>query len=107
MRGTRFWSAGAAAVVGTAVILGACSSGANPGSKAPAAKAEPLPDAVEEAQTPRLVRADRPEQKKTEHDKSDAFDPTKAPKSSTALETQPEKGEVRGFDFSRDPLNAK
>jgi cytochrome c peroxidase len=64
-------------------------------------------DAVAEAQTPRDVPADRPEQKRTEHDRSDLFDPKNAPRSSRALEDQPEQGEIRGFDFRRDPLNAK
>ena len=64
-------------------------------------------DAVQDAQTPRQVQQTRPEQQKTEHDRSDAFSPAKAPRSSTALETQPQKGEVQGFDFARDPLDAK
>src|SRR5688500_5561290 len=64
-------------------------------------------DAIQEAQTPRQVQATRPEQQKTEHDRSDAFTAAKAPRSSSALETQPQKGEVQGFDFVRDPLDAK
>jgi cytochrome c peroxidase len=64
-------------------------------------------DAVQDAQTPRDVPATRPEQQKSEHDRSDAFNPAKAPRSSTALESQPQKGEVQGFDFARDPLDAK
>jgi cytochrome c peroxidase len=64
-------------------------------------------DAVQDAQTPRQVPVTRPEQQKTEHDRSDAFNPAKAPRSSTALESQPQKGEVQGFDFARDPLDAK
>src|SRR4051812_17065971 len=69
--------------------------------------AQPAPDAVAEAQTPRNVPANRPEQQKTEHDRSDVFGSSKAPRSSTALESQPQKGEVQGFDFYRDPLDAK
>jgi cytochrome c peroxidase len=68
---------------------------------------KPLPDAVQEAQTPRSVAQKRPEQTKTEHDRSDIFAPSKAPDASTALKQQPEEGEIRGFDFYRDPLNAK
>jgi cytochrome c peroxidase len=64
-------------------------------------------DAVQDAQTPRQVQPTRPEQQKTEHDRSDAFGSGKSPRSSSALETQPQKGEVRGFDFYRDPLDAK
>ena len=67
----------------------------------------PPPDAIAEAQTPRKVAAKRPEQKKTEHDRSGIFAAPKAPESSPALEDQPEKGQITGFDFARDPLNAK
>src|SRR5215213_10884710 len=68
--------------------------------------ARPLPDAVQEAQTPRQAAPKRPEQKQTEHDLSDLFAAPKAPHSSRELPKQPEKGEVNGFDFFRDPLNA-
>jgi len=64
-------------------------------------------DAVVDAQTSRAVAAERPEQKKTAHDTSDAFAATKAKPSSPALKDQPEEGEIRGFDFYRDPLNSK
>jgi len=72
-----------------------------------AARDPAVRDAVQDAQTPRDVPANRPEQQKTEHDRSDAFNPAKAPRSSTALESQPQKGEIQGFDFARDPLDAK
>src|SRR3954470_5791123 len=65
------------------------------------------PDAIAEAQTPRKVAVKRPEQKETEHDRSEIFTAPKAPESSRALEGQPEKGQITGFDFYRDPLNAK
>src|SRR4051794_5896840 len=65
------------------------------------------PDAIAEAQTPRKVAVKRPEQKKAEHDRSGIFIAPKAPGSSRALEGQPEKGQITGFDFYRDPLNAK
>jgi cytochrome c peroxidase len=64
-------------------------------------------DAVEEAQSPRDVPNERPEQKLSDHDKSDIFKPTEAVPSSPAFKDQPEEGEIRGFDFVRDPLNAK
>src|SRR5688500_8455353 len=110
MRHTRLWTAAAVGVVVTAVGCALARGRDKPDAKAPpprAAAREPLPDAVEDVQTPREVEVRRPEQKKTEHDQSDAFDPAKAPKSSPVLDTQPEKGELRGFDFARDPLNAK
>lgn len=69
-------------------------------------KGKPLPDAVEEAQTPRKVAVERPEQKKTEHDRSDIFDATKARPSSPAFKQQPDEGKFKGFDFYRDPLNS-
>ncbi len=67
----------------------------------------PPHDAVADAQTPRAVPADRPEQKKDEHDRSNRFDAANAAPSSPALEDQPEEGKLKGFDFARDPLDAK
>jgi len=63
-------------------------------------------DAVADAQTPRTVRNERPEQKKTEHDQSDLFNVRKAPSSSPVFKGQPKEGKVSGFDFYRDPLGA-
>ncbi|HYF36889.1 MAG TPA: hypothetical protein VD994_16450, partial [Prosthecobacter sp.] len=65
------------------------------------------PDAIQEAQTPREVPKNRPEQKLSTHDASDVFLPSHAPSSSPALKEQPEEGKINGFDFARDPLNAK
>jgi len=62
---------------------------------------------VADVQTPRDVPRDRPEQQITDHDKSGIFAASAAPKSSTALDSQPDQGEMKGFDFSRDPLGAK
>ncbi|HKX26284.1 MAG TPA: cytochrome B6, partial [Blastocatellia bacterium] len=64
-------------------------------------------DAVVDAQTPRQPRATRPEQRKTEHDRSDIFKAGSAPPSNPAINSQPEQGKINGFDFYRDPLNAK
>ena len=64
-------------------------------------------DAVMEAQTSKVVPITRPEQKKNEHDLKDIFIPTKAEPSSTAFKEQPEEGKMEGFEFYRDPLNAK
>jgi cytochrome c peroxidase len=64
------------------------------------------PDPVEEAQTQRQAPDQRPEQRKTERDRPERFVPERAPHSSPALESQPEKGEADGFDFARDPFNA-
>lgn len=65
------------------------------------------PDAVQNAQTPQPVPIVRPEQRKTPHDLSDIFSALQAPFAMPGLETQPDKGQVLGFDFYRDPLNAK
>ncbi|HEV7867271.1 MAG TPA: cytochrome B6 [Chthoniobacteraceae bacterium] len=65
------------------------------------------PDPILEAQTPRKVDAKRPEQTLSAHDKSDVFKSDAAPMSSEVLKTQPDEGMVKGFDFFRDPLNAK
>src|SRR5262245_2554788 len=70
-------------------------------------KRKPPPDAVADAQTPREVPADRPEQKKNDHDNSDVFAATNASPSSTAFDSQPDKGKFLGFDFRRDPLDSK
>src|SRR5687767_14472940 len=74
-------------------------------AQAPARRAPA--DAVQDAQTTRAVERTRPEQQLTEHDKSGLFDPLTAPDSSPVLKTQPEEGKIKGFDFARDPLNAK
>jgi cytochrome c peroxidase len=65
------------------------------------------PDAVQEAQSPRTAPAERPEQQKSEHDRSNIFLPTQAMPSSQGLKAQPDQGKGLGFDFFRDPLNAK
>jgi cytochrome c peroxidase len=90
------------AAVGTAYAVLAVAGG--PG---PAGQPRPGADAVEQAQTTRTVPATRPEQQKTPHDASNIFDPSNAPPSSPAFQGQPDQGEVRGFDFSRDPFGAK
>jgi len=64
-------------------------------------------DAALDAQTPRQVPITRPEQRKNDHDQWDIFDATKAEPSSTAFAGQPDQGKVLGFEFYRDPLNAK
>ncbi len=69
--------------------------------------AQPPGDAVNEAQAPRAVAATRPEQKKSAHDTSPQFDAANAQPSSTALAKQPDQGKALGFDFYRDPLDAK
>ena len=66
----------------------------------------PSSDATQQAQTPREVPATRPEQRKTDHDRSDIFSGGKTPPSSPVLEQQRDKGRVTGFDFSRDPFGA-
>ncbi len=74
--------------------------------KNPTSKSTAPPDTIAEAQTPKEVPVERPEQKKTAHDLSDIFAPSKAPPSSEALIDQPEQGGMTGFDFYRDPLGA-
>ncbi|ACH37841.1 cytochrome c catalase [Citrifermentans bemidjiense Bem] len=64
-------------------------------------------DAVQDAQTPREVARTRPEQQKGQHDNSDLFMATKAEPASTAFKNQPDEGKILGFDFYRDPLDAK
>ncbi len=63
-------------------------------------------DAIAEAQQPQEAPKLRPEQKKTAHDRSGIFAAAKARPSSSAFDDQPKKGQISGFDFYRDPLNA-
>jgi cytochrome c peroxidase len=63
-------------------------------------------DAIAEAQTPKEVPVERPEQKKSAHDLSDIFTQKKAKPSSEALVNQPEGGGMYGFDAYRDFLGA-
>lgn len=81
---------------------------ATPGqADAPASRATLPPDAVQEAQIARSVARVRPEQQLTKHDTSDIFSAANSPPMSRVFETQPEQGKILGFDFYRDPLNAK
>lgn len=63
-------------------------------------------DAVMEAQTPTPVPSNRPEQRQTEHDFSSMFSALNAMPSSPVFESQPDHGDILGFDFYRDPLNS-
>ncbi|MCE9606570.1 MAG: cytochrome B6 [Planctomycetia bacterium] len=62
---------------------------------------------MQNAQTPAAVEVKRIEQQPTEQDRSDKFSAANAPASSDVLNAQPEQGQIKGFDFVRDPLNAK
>ena len=64
-------------------------------------------DAAMEAQTPREVPITRPEQRKNDHDGWKIYSATQAEPSSTAFTGQPDQGKILGFDFYRDPLDAK
>src|SRR2546423_4408988 len=66
----------------------------------------PPHDAVAQAQEPTPVPGTRPEQKKTDHDRSNIFNATDAKPSSPVFKDQPKQGKVSGFDFYRDPLNS-
>ena len=85
------------------MVLGSCAVAF---AQAPADSSKRASDAVADAQTPKTVRSDRPEQKKTDHDRSDIFYAPKASSSSPVLKGQPKEGKVSGFDFFRDPLSA-
>lgn len=91
-----------AAALGIAAAQPRGNSRQQPPRQTPAAQ----PDAVAEVQTPRPVEAVRPEQQKTDHDRSDVFSASKAQPSSAAFANQPEAGKALGFDFYRDPLNS-
>ena len=78
------------------VLLMHSAAGENPNAQPP----QRPRDAIAEAQTPRDAPAERPEQQKTAHDRSDIFTPSKATSSSEALSDQPEQGGMTGFDFA-------
>jgi len=63
-------------------------------------------DAIESAQKPSPVSANRPETEKTNHDTSTVFVAANAEPSSPVFMSQPKAGRVSGFDFYRDPLNS-
>jgi cytochrome c peroxidase len=67
----------------------------------------PIADAVQQAQTQAGVEVKRPEQKKTDRDNPARFASTNAMPISSRLNEQPEQGKINGFEFYRDPLNAK
>jgi cytochrome c peroxidase len=89
-------------VAGGLVVLVNSAGGKDPDAQPPGRPR----DAVADAQTPKDVPAERPEQRKTAHDRSDVFAPSRAAPSSEALSDQPEHGGMTGFDFYRDPLGA-
>ena len=89
-------------LAGGLVLLVHSAAGENPSAES---RQNPR-DAIVEAQTPKEVPVERPEQQKTPHDLSDIFTPSKAEPSSDALVDQPEHGGMTGFDFYRDPLGA-
>jgi len=88
-------------------ILLLASSAAIAVAQPPAAPAPAPRDAVAEAVTPQGVPAVRPEQARTEADAPERFAAPNAQPASRAFADQPQKGQVTGFDFYRDPLDAK
>ena len=93
-------------LTGFGTVMNSALSQSSQNENVPAAGA-PSGDAVQNAQTVREVPPTRPEQKKNEHDRSNVFDAQNALPASPAFNNQPDKGKVLGFDFFRDPLNAK
>lgn len=63
-------------------------------------------DAVVDAQSTQSVPIERPEQKKTAHDLSDIFSPSKALPTTSALGSQAGHGQFLGFDLYKDPVGA-
>lgn len=97
-----------AGILGLGALALAVAASAAAGPQEPQ-QPDPTPapyDAVAAAQEQNEVPAERPERKKTEHDRSDVFDATKAKPVSPALKQQPKEGKISGFDFYRDPLNS-
>jgi cytochrome c peroxidase len=88
-----------------AVLAFACARAAQ--DRTTSRTSAPSFDAVADAQTPRAAPATRPEQQPSDHDKSNIFSADAAKPSSTVFKDQPDEGKVKGFDFYRDPLDAK
>jgi cytochrome c peroxidase len=63
-------------------------------------------DVVADAQTPRSVPTERPEQQKSAHDRSDIFAPSQALPTTQALSSQTDQGRFNGFDLYKDPVGA-
>lgn len=63
-------------------------------------------DVVADAQTSQPVTLSRPEQQKTDHDRSAIFLAANAQPASPVFRNQPTEGRNSGFDFYRDPLNS-
>src|SRR5690242_13766618 len=70
------------------------------------AQQPPQRDAVQEAQRVASVPATRPEQRKSDHDRSTVFEAPNAKPNSPVTNDQLKQGKITGFDFYRDPLNA-
>ena len=89
------------------IILLAGSGSYGQNAKRPSQGTSVPPDAIAEAQTSRRGQDTRPEHHQTAHDRSEVFTAPNALPSSPEFAQQPEKGQIQGFDFYRDPLNAK
>ncbi len=107
MKAQRLWAAAVGALVlGAGFGLGVLFGMGGDRTGTPQKKG-PKPDTAAEYVQQKEVPATRPEQKLSKHDRSDVFNPDKAMASSPELKAQPEKGEMPGFDFARDPLGAE
>src|SRR2546421_8054469 len=65
------------------------------------------PDAVQDAQIPRTVPVERPEQQKSPHDRSPLFLAPQAVPASNALAGPPEEGQGPGLYLFPDPPQAQ
>jgi cytochrome c peroxidase len=108
MRARNYWfTVSASIAIFVALLIAACGQRVSAQRAADSPPAAPQPtDAAQDAQTPRQVPASRPEQHKSEHDRSGMFAASSAPPASTQFKNQPDEGQIKGFDFYRDPLNA-
>ncbi len=96
----------AGSVLGGLLLVVAQERPANPPAPQQSQAPQRLPDAVQDAQTPRPAAVTRPEQHLSAHDQSDVFKSQNAASINDALKDQPKGGEITGFDFYRDPLNS-
>jgi cytochrome c peroxidase len=95
-----------AALVAVGVLLVSILLTARSDEPARGRQKDKVRDSAAEAVTAQPVPAERPEQKQTEHDKSEKFDWKKPAPLTPILKQQPNEGRIAGFEFSRDPLGA-
>ncbi|MBX9655931.1 cytochrome B6 [bacterium] len=93
-------------IVFSTLLIGVVSVGAYDEDKGNTSKNGALRDAASDAQSVQKVPMERTEQKISEHDNGVAKSSGEPAPLSESFKSQPNEGQMKGFDFARDPLNA-